>query len=355
MASKFYEFASDEEFQMERDMAEYAIECANIDRRLLLAESAYNVNIACADYKVLSEGGTYSDLEALYEAAEEAKKEEGKGVFESIRNAISAMFDKISNWFKNKKVQQLEKVCNENPKEANEGFKGFNLGKLSELWSKIKGFFGKIKGFLTGNKSEDEIGEEIEKEKKGIFGWIKNIFATVRVTITASGVCKAFKTAANEVPSLKETIMGMVSDAESKNKSKALAHIKGLGTWISEVTSTLWKNLKESLKNAPKPIRMALDFFKDLGDDVKNKHEENKAKREAKKQEKENTKNNNSGDNNQSNNASNSKPAEKPDDNSKPTGESVTLFGITLQPDELYLSESTNKDCEEILELMAKV
>lgn len=87
------------------------IEFARCNMAYEYAENLYNIKIKEADLKVMNESGTYDDIDALYEEAEQQTGEKKKGViasiFTAIANFISNIFSSLAKLFGGKDDEQL--------------------------------------------------------------------------------------------------------------------------------------------------------------------------------------------------------------------------------------------------------
>lgn len=110
--NEFYDYLSD------TDKEFMAIESAhNIDmeKQMLAYEYAskiYDIKVMQSDLKVLTESGTYDDIEFLYSEAGKEAEEKKQNIIvrmiEGVKNLISKLITAISNIFKGKKKQEVD-------------------------------------------------------------------------------------------------------------------------------------------------------------------------------------------------------------------------------------------------------
>lgn len=102
--------------------AKNELEMTRFNFMLEMVERKYEVNCKNAELKVLTEGGTYDDLEYLYEVAKKEKDGEKQGIISTIINAIISVINSIttaiSNFFNgNKKAKKDPNKIVKVPKE----------------------------------------------------------------------------------------------------------------------------------------------------------------------------------------------------------------------------------------------
>lgn len=118
--------------------AESLSEDYDVDRYMLMIEMVdrhLDINLRKAELKVLVEGGTYEDLEYLYEEAEQEATAQKKGIVQSIVSAITGAFQAIINGIR--KFFKLEKNPEEMVEVDEQAWQASH--KLGMEWDKVSG------------------------------------------------------------------------------------------------------------------------------------------------------------------------------------------------------------------------
>ena len=163
----------------------------------IFTEASYKnleINRQEADLKVLTESGTYDDLNYLYEAASEGFVNKVKKAVEKIADSLVEFIDKIVTKVKSvfgterakKTLDAVEKAANSNSKVKNKKITIKDGSKAEkEIQKEIDGLRGKLSRFKAGRaskadiKSVDESISRINKKKVAI------ITATAVITVGA--------------------------------------------------------------------------------------------------------------------------------------------------------------------------
>ena len=163
----------------------------------IFTEASYKnleINRQEADLKVLTESGTYDDLNYLYEAASEGFVNKVKKAIEKIADSLVEFIDKIVTKVKavfgteraKKTLDAVEKAANSNSKIKNKKITIKDGSKAEkEIQKEIDGLRRKLSRFKAGRvskadiKSVDETVSRINKKKVAI------ITATAVITVGA--------------------------------------------------------------------------------------------------------------------------------------------------------------------------
>lgn len=319
-------------YELDVALSEYAIESADINRRINMINDTFAVNMACAEHKVLTESGCYTDLEALYEAAEEEKKKAEGGIL----NTIKTMIDNIIAKFKKTSTEQVgKKIADEASKNPNapvtaEGEQSpqpnFIMGILTTIGNAIKDVCSKI---AKGVK-ESVIGEAIANLKNTISEKVKNF------SLKKEGFAPAAMVM-GKLSELVSTVIAKIGAAGTaisnaiqnigKNASSSIGNmLQGFTSWIVGIGSTLVKTLWGTLKKAGNAVKDIVTGKgkggdKDGGADDKGKTTNGAA------------------------------PATAAPET---TAESVSIFGLKFDAEDYTLESAFDGDCSEIEALLDK-
>lgn len=161
------------------------------------AERELELDKQKAKIKVLKESGTDSDLNMLYEAAEEGlinkMQKSLKAAIEALKDFIKKIIDKIKSIFQSKHgketLDKMEDICNKNPKVKNQKIEVIDIDKeqncLQKGIDKLSTIIAKIKGGNDKDSFNKEIDDTIEstnRERAKIIA----IGAGVTITIGAA-------------------------------------------------------------------------------------------------------------------------------------------------------------------------
>jgi len=118
--------------------AESLSEDYDVDRYMLMIEMVdrhLDINLRKAELKVFVEGGTYEDLEYLYEEAEQEAAAQKKGIVQSIVSAVTGAFQAIINGIR--KFFKLGKNPEEMVEVDEQAWQASH--KLGMEWDKVSG------------------------------------------------------------------------------------------------------------------------------------------------------------------------------------------------------------------------
>lgn len=154
--------------------AKNELEMTRFDFMLEMVERKYEVNCKNAELKVLTEGGTYDDLEFLYEEAKKEKDGEKQGIITTIINAIISVINSIttaiSNFFNGKKKAKNDpnKIIKVPKEEADES--SFICSKFNSMKSTISDMSTTKKVLALGGMATALAGTYVvgKKTKNGV-------------------------------------------------------------------------------------------------------------------------------------------------------------------------------------------
>lgn len=154
--------------------AKNELEMTRFNFMLEMVERKYEVNCKNAELKVLTEGGTYDDLEFLYEAAKKEKDGEKQGIITTIINAIISVINSIttaiSNFFNGKKKAKNDpnKIVKVPKEEADQS--SFICSKFNSMKSTISDMSTTKKVLALGGMATALVGTYTlgKKTKNGV-------------------------------------------------------------------------------------------------------------------------------------------------------------------------------------------
>ena len=176
--------------------AKNELETTRLNFMLEMVERKYEINCKNAELKVLTEGGTYEDLEYLYEAAKKEKDGEKQGIISTIINAIISVINSIttaiSNFFNgNKKAKKdpnkIVKVPKEEADESSFICSKFNSMKatISDMSTTKKvlalgGMATALAGtYVVGKKTKNGVKQYKEMKQKEVDEQISTLNAAL--------------------------------------------------------------------------------------------------------------------------------------------------------------------------------
>ena len=232
MSDIFKSYLSEEERAIAIEESTYEIQMAKLNAMYEMVDKNLELNMLEAEAKVLTESGTYDDLDYLYEEAnaEAAEKKEGiiakiVGVVKQIWQAIT---NTITNFFSKNKVGEGEAEVDENDEKR--------VNALNGVWGKIKLVLNFVRNngakiamgvaaigtlILGGLELFGKKGKKVKRPSSVVKGWIQSI-----------------KSKAGEVNSaLKSAIAG---DEDHKKALEILSTVgEKLKDWVTSLTSAL--------------------------------------------------------------------------------------------------------------------
>ena len=230
MSDIFKSYLSEEERDIAIEESTYKIQMAKLNAMYEMVDKNLELNMLEAEAKVLTESGTYDDLDYLYEEAnaEAAKKKEG--IIAKIVGVVKTIWGKITSAITNL-LSKCGIIKDEVEVDANDEKR---MNALNAIWGKVKQVLnfvrnngGKIAvsiavlgtGIIAGLELFGKEGGKVKKPSSVVKGWIQNI-----------------KSKAGEVTSALSSAGG---DGDEKKKGLEILSEVGekLKSWIDSLTS----------------------------------------------------------------------------------------------------------------------
>ena len=245
MSDIFKSYLSEEERAIAIEESTYEIQMAKLNAMYEMVDKNLELNMLEAEAKVLTESGTYDDLDYLYEEANNEAAEKKEGIISKIIGVVKqiwqAITNTITNFFsKNKDVKDEAEVDENDEKRMN----ALNAvwGKIKQLLNFVRNNGGKIAigvaalggVILAGFELFGKEGKKIKKPSSVVKGWIQSI-----------------KSKSGEVTSALSSASG---DGEEQKKALNILSTVGnkLKSWISSLTSALsngFSSAKEAISD----------------------------------------------------------------------------------------------------------
>ena len=232
MSDIFKSYLSEDERDIAIEESTYKIQMAKLNAMYEMVDKNLELNMLEAEAKVLTESGTYDDLDYLYEEAnaEAAKKKEG--IIAKIVGVVKTIWGKITSAITNL-LSKCGIIKDEVEVDANDEKR---MNALNAVWGKVKQVLnfvrnngGKIAvsiavlgtGIIAGLELFGKEGGKVKKPSSVVKGWIQNI-----------------KSKAGEVTSALSSAGG---DGDEKKKGLEILSEVGekLKSWIDSLTSKL--------------------------------------------------------------------------------------------------------------------
>ena len=239
MSDIFKSYLSEEERAIAIEESKYEIQMAKLNAMYEMVDKNLELNMLEAEAKVLTESGTYDDLDYLYEEANKEAAEKKEGIISKIIGAVKqiwqAITNTITNFFsKNKDVEDESEVDENDEKRMN----ALNAvwGKIKQLLNFVRNNGGKIAigvaalggVILAGFELFGKEGKKIKKPSSVVKGWIQSI-----------------KSKSGEVTSALSSASG---DGEEQKKALNILSTVGnkLKSWVTSLTSALGKGFSSA-------------------------------------------------------------------------------------------------------------
>ena len=244
MLDIFKSYLSEDERDIAIEESTYEIQMAKLNAMYEMVDKNLELNMLEAEAKVLTESGTYDDLDYLYEEANAEAVEKKKGIIGKIVGVVKSIWQAITNAITN----FLSKSGNvEDEVEVDENDEK-RMNALNTVWGKIKQVLnfvrnngGKIAIGITlagtaiigGLELFGKKGGKVKKPSSVVKGWIQNI-----------------KSKAGEVNSALSSAGGDGGD----EKKKALEILSEVGTKLKSWIDSLTSKLKDAVSSAKEVI-----------------------------------------------------------------------------------------------------
>lgn len=281
MATPFFEHATPEEHFAAVNDADMNVQMAIIEREIAMVESAYNLNIALAEYKVMTEGGTYDDLQRLYQEATEQKAKDNEGIFQRILNLIGSIFQAVADLFTGKRRKDLEDYANSDEAKNTNVDRGIDLNKADESLNIVQRMFKKLSDGIKGNKDSKGLADDMDSEGNKLLEVGGKIIATTATTITLSSLLNLIMNHGDFVVNMQKEVRERVNEAKDNNKTTFFPAMRGFFVTVgkffqggicqivdiaSKTTSRaaiLLKGVKAALQGVPNSMSSAFAEIKD--------------------------------------------------------------------------------------------
>ena len=234
MLDIFKSYLSEDERDIAIEESVYEIQMAKLNAMYEMVDRNLELNMLEAEAKVLTESGTYDDLDYLYEEANAEAAEKKEGIIAKIVGVVKTIWEKITSaitkFFSKGETAKDEVEVDENDEKR--------MNALNAIWGKIKQVLnfvrnngGKIAigvtalgaAIIAGLELFGKEGGKVKKPSSVVKGWIQNI-----------------KSKVGEVTSALSSAGG---DGDGDEKKKALEILSKVGTklkeWVSYLTSKL--------------------------------------------------------------------------------------------------------------------
>lgn len=297
---------------------ELDIEFAKASMALEYVDRMYEINTMKSDLRVLTENGTYDDINFLYEEAQKEANGSKKGIIATLIEKIQNFLHNLSNMFTKKFGDKAE----EQIKEAADSGK---LGSLqipkdpNKVLDAISNALTSVGNFLKpGFHVTNESGEKVLSVKKTLITTIEAIGAATIAGLNVPKLIDKFKKTQDDASKLSEDAKKAVENADESKLDflrKCVEVVQSIVKYIAEHLNSLGSMAFSKISGTAKAV-----VDKVTGGN-KNKSEENKPAQKT--------------DNRQ---------YAQPDDN--PTAESAD------DNDDVTVDDTVYESCDEIIDLI---
>lgn len=372
MSALYNEYLTGAEREAAVIVAESEARFAKLNVLLETVDATLEANMLAAEAKVFAENGTYDDLTMLYKEAGAEADVKKQGIFAAIFGAIKNFFKKIGEFFKKHFGNGEIPAQAEVPSDLEN-----NMNIFEKAWATLKSGIAKLKAgqikegckellkvvfptALTAGVATATTVVVVKREK--IKAWIDGLKAKQQEVEDATAaaetainngsaildtVSNVASTAAGETdtdqkPNDKEKTVGQkaagvvkkVADFTKETAQKALALLKKFGQWIISAIGKIknWITKKTKQDDDLEEVVVEEDDV-ELAEEVPAVDEEEvPAEEEAPAD-------------------TSSKKSKKKANKGKVTGESVSLFGVELESDEVFIESMTEEEYTELCDL----
>lgn len=359
MSALYNEYLTGAEREAAIIVAESDAQFAKLNILFEAVDATLSANMLAAEAKVFVENGTYDDLTMLYTEAEQEAVQKKQGILASIINAIGALFAKIGNFLSSKFGKKHEnipegdiKIDANLEKEMNVFKKAWNFIKspfekiaagtesgldeseIKKAWGQIAAEFGAIAAAGTGatliTVNREKIAGWLTEIRENIQKKVEDAIAKLKVALKIGNVANNVAKAANNSDSAETENSDANSNTEKKTFGDKLLAVgkfiltklqefgRWIAKWMGKLASAIGLSKDEAKKEADKK-------FKETRKDAREKDKNDLTRQHQANAE-------------------------------EMTGESVSLFGITLDSDELFTeSEMSDEEYTELCDLFAEL
>ena len=232
MSDIFKSYLSEEERAIAIEESKYEIQMAKLNAMYEMVDKNLELNMLEAEAKVLTESGTYDDLDYLYEEANKEAAEKKEGIISKIIGVVKqiwqAITNTITNFFSKNKDAEGEAEVDENDEKRMNALNGV-WGKIKQVLNFVRNNGGKIAIGVTaigavilgGLELFGKKGKKVKRPSSVVKGWIQSI-----------------KSKAGEVNS---ALSAAVAGDEDHKKALEILSTVGnkLKDWVTSLTSAL--------------------------------------------------------------------------------------------------------------------
>ena len=232
MSDIFKSYLSEEERAIAIEESRYEIQMAKLNAMYEMVDKNLELNMLEAEAKVLTESGTYDDLDYLYEEANKEAAEKKEGIISKIIGVVKqiwqAITNTITNFFSKNKDAEGEAEVDENDEKRMNALNGV-WGKIKQVLNFVRNNGGKIAIGVTaigavilgGLELFGKKGKKVKRPSSVVKGWIQSI-----------------KSKAGEVNS---ALSAAVAGDEDHKKALEILSTVGnkLKDWVTSLTSAL--------------------------------------------------------------------------------------------------------------------
>ena len=232
MSDIFKSYLSEEERAIAIEESTYEIQMAKLNAMYEMVDKNLELNMLEAEAKVLTESGTYDDLDYLYEEANKEAAEKKEGIISKIIGVVKqiwqAITNTITNFFSKNKDAEGEAEVDENDEKRVNALNGV-WGKIKQVLNFVRNNGGKIAIGVTalgavilgGLELFGKKGKKVKRPSSVVKGWIQSI-----------------KSKAGEVNS---ALSAAVAGDEDHKKALEILSTVGnkLKDWVTSLTSAL--------------------------------------------------------------------------------------------------------------------
>ena len=232
MSDIFKSYLSEEERAIAIEESTYEIQMAKLNAMYEMVDKNLELNMLESEAKVLTESGTYDDLDYLYEEANKEAAEKKEGIISKIIGVVKqiwqAITNTITNFFSKNKDTEGEAEVDENDEKR--------MNALNAVWGKIKQVLNFVRNngakiamgvaaigtlILGGLELFGKKGKKVKRPSSVVKGWIQNI-----------------NSKAGEVKSALNSAIG--GDDDHKKALEILSTVGDkLKVWVTSLTSAL--------------------------------------------------------------------------------------------------------------------
>ena len=236
MAKPFFEHATPQEHFDAINNADFDIRWAMIERDIAAVESAYSLNIKLADYKVMTENGSFEDLEFLYTEASEQKTKDSRGIFDRVIDLIKDIFAAFKKMLFGDKADELEEYANSDEAKNTKLNKSVNTKAVEDSMNIVQRTFNRVKDFVTGKGNAGDVSDDIADDNKTLGETIKKIFVGTTGTVTLASGLMLILNHSRGISTFHDNISDCIKAAQEKGSTEFVGvmkgFLKGLGEFI---------------------------------------------------------------------------------------------------------------------------